>query len=98
LHCSWVIAVGIATGLRARGQGSGFDILQAQYTVLQRQDLPLRHTQPLIQWLGVVPSPVVERPGREANYSTPLVARLRMSGAIPPLPPCYILEYNTEQA
>ena len=41
-----------------------------------------------------VPSAGVERPGREANYSPPLMARLRMSGAIPPLPPCYILEYN----
>jgi hypothetical protein len=31
LHCSWVITVGVATGLRAGGPGSGFDVLEAQH-------------------------------------------------------------------
>jgi hypothetical protein len=65
LHCSWVIAVRIVTVLRGWRTKIG---LRCSAGTIQRQGLPLGHTQPLIQWVPAVPSPGVERPGREANY------------------------------
>jgi hypothetical protein len=43
-------------------------------------------TQPPIQWVPGALSPGVKWPGREAVHSPHLVSRLRMCGAIPPLP------------
>jgi hypothetical protein len=42
-------------------------------------------TQPLIQWVPGYISPVVKRPGREAEYSPPSRAEVKQSGAIPSL-------------
>jgi len=45
----------------------------------------LRPIEPPIQWIPGALSSVVERPGRETDYSFPSSTGLRMRGAIPPL-------------
>jgi hypothetical protein len=42
--------------------------------------------QPLIQWVQGALLPGVKRPGREADHSPHLVPKLRVNGAISPLP------------
>jgi hypothetical protein len=41
--------------------------------------------QPPIQWVPGAISPAVERPGREADDSTPYSAKVKNSGDIPPV-------------
>jgi hypothetical protein len=45
--------------------------------------------QPPIQWVLGAPSPVVNRPGREADHSPPSIAEAKNDGSIA-LPPMYL--------
>jgi len=53
---------------------------------LRERDVPKKHTQPPIQWVSGALSLRIKRLEREAGYSSPLVPRSRIRGAIPPFP------------
>jgi len=65
----------------------GFDSRKGQGIVLvtTASRPALRTTQPPIQWLPGAICPWVRRPGREANHHN-LESRLKIRGAMPPLP------------
>jgi hypothetical protein len=86
LYFSWDSSVGI--GSRLRAGRLGFDSRQGigifLFTTASRPDLG--PTQPAIQWLPRARSLGVTWPGREADHLSHIPPRLRMRGAIPPLP------------
>jgi hypothetical protein len=47
--------------------------------------ISIQGSQPPIQWVLEVLSPVVKRPGREADHSSPSSAEVKNVGATPPL-------------
>jgi hypothetical protein len=55
------------------------------FTTPQLKDLALGPTQPRIHWVPRALSPVVKRPGREADHSVASSAEVKNIRAIPPL-------------
>jgi hypothetical protein len=79
--------VGIATGYRLDDRGVGVRVpVEVRFSSSARRPDRLRPTQPPILWVPEALSPVVKRPGREAERSSLTSAEAKNSGALPPLP------------
>lgn len=67
---------------------SGFDLRQGEemFLVFEAYIQAVGSTQPAVQWEPRVLSPRVMRLGREADCSPEYSVKVRMSGAVSPLP------------
>jgi hypothetical protein len=80
--------VEIAQSVQRRAARPRFDSRQGQDISLNSTESrpALGPTQPPIQWVRGALSPMVKRPGREADQSPPSTAEVKNGGAISPLP------------
>jgi hypothetical protein len=75
-----------SAGLRDGRSGVLIPVGSGNFSLHHRVQIGSGPTQPPIQWVPGALSLVVKRPGREADHSPPSSAKVRMRGAIPPLP------------
>jgi hypothetical protein len=76
-------SVGIAIGYELDGRGSVSGRCKRLFSTPKNP--ALEPTQPPIQQVLAAVSPGIKRPGREADQSPPSSAKVKNSGAIPPL-------------
>jgi hypothetical protein len=77
--------VGIATGYGLDNWGVGVRV-PVRSRIFSTSSRPaLGSTHPHIQWVPGAPSPVVRRPGREANHSPPASAEVKKMCSLRPL-------------